>query len=58
MVDYPQLGDGVTVYAGATLLGGIVIGEAAVIGAHAPVRQDVPAGGVVELPSHSPNARR
>ena len=56
--DYPRLGDGVTVYAGATLLGGIVIGEAAVIGAHALVSQDVPAGGVVKLPSQSPNAQR
>lgn len=41
---YPRLGDGVTVYAGATLLGGITIGAGAVIAAQAVVTCDVPAG--------------
>jgi serine O-acetyltransferase len=43
---YPQLDDGVTVYAGAVLLGSIRVGEGAVIGAQALIRDDVPAGGL------------
>ncbi|MHA6721293.1 serine O-acetyltransferase [Sphingomonas sp. RS6] len=44
---YPAVGDGVTVYAGAILIGAIAIGDAAVIGAHATVDRDVARGEVV-----------
>lgn len=43
-IDYPRVGDRVTVGAGATLLGGITVGDDAVIGAGAVVVADVPAG--------------
>lgn len=39
---FPVINDGVTIYAGACVLGGITIGENAVIGANAVVFQDVP----------------
>ena len=42
----PVLGDRVTASAGSKLLGGIHIGDGAVIGANAVVLKDVPAGGV------------
>ncbi len=45
--DVPRLGDRVKVGAGAKLLGGIVVGDDAVIGANAVVVDDVPAGAVV-----------
>lgn len=41
---YPCVEDGVVVYAGATLLGGITIGVGATVAAHAVVTCDVPAG--------------
>lgn len=41
---YPSLEDGVTVYAGATLLGGITVGVGATVAAQAVVTCDVPAG--------------
>lgn len=40
----PVLGDGVTVHAGAKVLGAITIGDGARIGANAVVLDDVPAG--------------
>lgn len=40
----PVLGDNVTVYAGAKVLGAVKIGDGARIGANAVVREDVPAG--------------
>jgi serine O-acetyltransferase len=43
---YPQIGDGVTLCAGAVLLGAICVGSGSVIGANAVVLQDVPAGAV------------
>ena len=43
-IDYPRVGDRVTVGAGATLLGGITVGDDAVIAAGAVVLADVPAG--------------
>lgn len=43
----PTLGDNVVVFAGAKLLGGIHIGDNAVIGANAVVTKDVPANCVV-----------
>ncbi|MEV6209047.1 serine O-acetyltransferase EpsC [Kitasatospora sp. NPDC051914] len=42
---HPRLGDGVTVGAGATLLGPITVGDGALIGAAALVMSDVPKGG-------------
>ena len=42
--DFPVLGDGVVIGAGARVLGGIVLGEGSVIGANAVVIDDVPAG--------------
>jgi len=41
---YPILGDNVTICAGAAVLGDINIGDAALVGAHAVVIRDVPAG--------------
>lgn len=46
-LDYPRLGDRVTVGAGATLLGGITVGDDAVIAAGAVVLSDVPPGATV-----------
>lgn len=40
---YPVIQDGVTIYAGAILLGGVVIGEDAVVAAGSIVTRDVPA---------------
>jgi serine O-acetyltransferase len=44
--EYPVLGDNVTVYAGACVLGRVRIGNNAVIGANAVVLDDVPDNGV------------
>ena len=44
---FPKLGDRVRVMPGAMILGGIRIGDDAVIGANAVVTKDVPAGAVV-----------
>ena len=44
--EYPVIGHGVTIYAGATVLGAIEIGDGAVIGAHSLVMTDVPPGTV------------
>ncbi|MFI6760105.1 serine acetyltransferase [Micromonospora sp. NPDC050417] len=41
----PQIGDGVTLGAGATVLGPVVVGRGAKIGAGATVLDDVPPGG-------------
>lgn len=43
----PRLGSGVTVGAGAILLGGIQVGDGATIGAGSVVLRDVPAGATV-----------
>jgi serine O-acetyltransferase len=56
---YPIILQGVTVYAGATLLGSITIGEGATVAAGAMVLVDVPAGAVaVGIPAkiRFPNA--
>ncbi len=42
--DFPVLGDGVMVGAGARILGGITLGDGCTIGANAVVISDVPAG--------------
>jgi len=44
---YPVVGDGVVLYPGAKVFGGIRVGDGAVVGANAVVREDVPAGVVV-----------
>jgi serine O-acetyltransferase len=44
---FPVIGDNVFIGAGARILGGITIGNDAVIGANAVVINDVPAGGTV-----------
>ena len=44
---HPILEDDVTVYAGATILGRVVIGKGAVIGGNVWITQDVPAGAKV-----------
>lgn len=42
--DYPRIGNDVVICAGAAILGGINIGDAVVVGAHAVVLSDVPSG--------------
>jgi serine O-acetyltransferase len=44
--DYPQVGDRVTIGAGACVLGGVHLGDGAVIGANSVVLSDVPEGGI------------
>lgn len=44
---YPKLGDNVIVYAGATIVGQITVGDGAVIGANAVVTRSVPPNAVV-----------
>jgi serine O-acetyltransferase len=46
-IDYPRLGDRVTISAGAIVLGGIRIGDDATVAAGAVVLADVPAGATV-----------
>ncbi len=46
----PRLGDRVTVFAGAKILGGVTIGDDVEIGANAVVAQNVPANSVVAGP--------
>jgi serine O-acetyltransferase len=41
---YPEVGDGVTIGAGACVLGGVRVGDGALIGANTVVLSDVPAG--------------
>lgn len=44
----PVLGDGVTVFSGAVVIGGVTIGDAARIGANVVVRHDVPSGATIK----------
>jgi serine O-acetyltransferase len=44
---FPKIGDSVTIYAGAIVVGGVTIGEGATIGANATVTKDVPPGATV-----------
>jgi serine O-acetyltransferase len=41
---YPQVGDNVTLYAGACLVGAISVGDGATVGAHSVVNFDIPDG--------------
>ena len=41
---YPKIGDNVIIFAGAKIIGGIVIGDNAIIGANSVVLNDVPCG--------------
>src|ERR1035441_2752651 len=50
--EYPKLGEGVYVGAGATILGGVTIGAWAIIGATAVVTKDVPAAATVVGHNH------
>lgn len=43
----PKIGNRVTIYPGARLLGGIVIGDSTMIGANCVVTKDVPAGSII-----------
>lgn len=45
---YPRLGDDVVLFARCTLAGGIEVGSRVVVGAHALVTRDVPAGALAE----------
>lgn len=45
---FPTLGDGVQVYAKASVLGAVSVGDGVIVGAHALVLHDVPAGAVVK----------
>lgn len=45
---YPYLNCGVTVYAGAVILGDCVIGENAIVGANSVVLKDVPPGSIAK----------
>ncbi len=53
---HPIVEDGVVIYAGATILGRIIIGKNAIIGGNTWVTDDVPAGDFVRIvSSHSKN---
>jgi serine O-acetyltransferase len=45
-LNYPVIGDDVTIYPGAVLVGAIKVGSGSAVGANAFVRTDVPAGAV------------
>jgi serine O-acetyltransferase len=44
---YPVVRENALIYAGATVLGAVEVGEGATVGAHSLVLRDVPAGTVV-----------
>jgi serine O-acetyltransferase len=53
----PILEDGVTVHAGAQVIGGITVGAGSTVGANAVVVRDVPAGTTaIGVPAHRPQA--
>jgi serine O-acetyltransferase len=47
---YPKIGDGVTIYVGARILGGVTIGDHSIIGANCVVVRNVPPNSVVLVP--------
>jgi len=46
----PRIGNGVDIYAGAKVLGGVTIGDRSMIGANCVVMRDIPANSVVSPP--------
>lgn len=44
---FPQIGDNVIIYAGAKIIGGVTVGDNAIIGANAVVTSDVPENAIV-----------
>lgn len=44
---FPVIGDNVTIFAGAKVVGGVHVGDNAIIGANAVVTKDVPANAIV-----------
>ena len=44
---YPAIGNNVTIYAGAKIIGDVKVGDGAIVGANAVVTKDVPVGSVV-----------
>lgn len=44
---FPQIGDNVIVYTGAKIMGGVTVGDNAIIGANAVVTSDVPENAIV-----------
>jgi serine O-acetyltransferase len=48
---YPTIGDRVVLYAGATLVGGIRVGDRAVVGAHSLVMSDMPDDSRADAPA-------
>jgi serine O-acetyltransferase len=48
---YPRIGDGVVLFARCSVVGGISVGNRAVIGAHALVTGNVPDGAVAKAPT-------
>lgn len=44
---YPNIGDGVTICAGAVVLGAVSVGSGALVGANSVVTHDVPSGSIV-----------
>ena len=59
---YPMVGRGATVYAGASIIGPVVVGRDAVVGAHSLVLDSVPEGATVAgtpaRPSRDPSRTR
>lgn len=45
--EFPTIGDGVIIYSGAVVCGGVHVGDGAVIGANSVVVRDVPSGAIV-----------
>lgn len=45
--EFPKVGDNVVIYTGAKILGGVTIGNNAVVGANAVVTSDVPENSIV-----------
>ncbi len=45
--NFPKIGNNVTIYAGACVIGGITVGDNVVIGANAVVTKDIPDNSVV-----------
>lgn len=55
LVRHPILEDGVTVYAGATILGRVTIGKDSIIGGNVWITEDVPPNSVITQNRHMPH---